>query len=121
MWLVQRVAKQLKCAEEEIDSLTPLSDLGLESTEMMQIVGEIEDIWSIEIPSSLLYDIRTIEGLANYIETGECNNDERIDVLPAKKRMHIRQNVINDEDPVCITGMSARFPGADGIELSGIS
>jgi len=115
MWLVQRVAKQLKCAEEEIDSLTPLSDLGLESTEMMQIVGEIEDIWSIEIPTSLLYDIRTIEGLANYIETGECNNDERIDVLPAKKRMHIRQNVINDEDPVCITGMSARFPGADGI------
>ena len=85
MWLVQRVAKQLKCAEEEIDSLTPLSDLGLESTEMMQIVGEIEDIWSIEIPTSLLYDIRTIEGLANYIETGECNNDERIDVLPAKK------------------------------------
>ena len=115
MWLVQRVAKQLKCAEEEIDSLTPLSDLGLESTEMMQIVGEIEDIWSIEIPTSLLYDIRTIEGLANYIETGECNNDERIDVLPAKKRMHIRQDVINDEDPVCITGMSARFPGADGI------
>ena len=42
MWLVQRVAKQLKCAEEEIDSLTPLSDLGLESTEMMQIVGEMK-------------------------------------------------------------------------------
>ena len=115
MWLVQRVAKQLKCAEEEIDSLAPLSDLGLESTEMMQIMGEIEDIWSIEIPTSLLYDIRTIEGLANYIETGECGNDERIDVPPAEKRPHIRQNVINDEDPVCITGMSARFPGADGI------
>lgn len=116
VWLVQRVAKQLNCAEEEIDSLAPLSDLGLESTEMMQIMGEIEDIWSIEIPTSLLYDIRTIEGLADYIDTGECNNDERIDALPAKKRLHIRQNVINDEDPVCITGMSARFPGADGVK-----
>ena len=116
VWLVQRVAKQLNCAEEEIDSLAPLSDLGLESTEMMQIMGEIEDIWSIEIPTSLLYDIRTIEGLADYIDTGECNNDERIDALPAKKRLHIRQNAINDEDPVCITGMSARFPGADGVK-----
>ena len=116
VWLVQRVAKQLNCAEEEIDSLAPLSDLGLESTEMMQIMGEIEDIWSIEIPTSLLYEIRTIEGLADYIDTGECNNDERIDALPAKKRLHIRQNAINDEDPVCITGMSARFPGADGVK-----
>lgn len=116
VWLVQRVAKQLNCAEEEIDSLATLSDLGLESTEMMQIMGEIEDIWSIEIPTSLLYDIRTIEGLADYIDTGECNNDERIDALPAKKRLHIRQNAINDEDPVCITGMSARFPGADGVK-----
>lgn len=116
VWLVQRVAKQLNCAEEEIDSLAPLSDLGLESTEMMQIMGEIEDIWSIEIPTSLLYDIRTIDGLADYIDTGECNNDERIDALPAKKRLHIRQNAINDEDPVCITGMSARFPGADGVK-----
>lgn len=114
-WLVQRVATQLKCAEEEIDSLAPLSDLGLESTEMMQIVGEIEDIWSIEIPTSLLYDIRTIEGLANYIETGECDNNERIDSPPVEQRLHIRQNAIHDEDPVCITGMSARFPGADGI------
>jgi len=44
-----------------------LTDLGLDSFELMQIVSKIEEVFNVEIPDRAISDIKTVQNLLDFI------------------------------------------------------
>ncbi len=59
---------------EEITADTViLRDLGLNSYSIIEIINDIEDELNIEIPDSILPDIKTVGDIVNYLDkAGAC-------------------------------------------------
>ncbi|MEV0298885.1 acyl carrier protein [Nocardia sp. NPDC050710] len=66
-WLVQRVADYTERAPHQVDPATPLSELGIDSVSAVNLCGEIEDRWSLDIDPTLVFDYPTIARIATFL------------------------------------------------------
>lgn len=64
---IELLAECLKMQASEIDSNQKLTGYGLDSINAMTMVGDLEDHFEIELPSTLLWDYETIDKISNYI------------------------------------------------------
>ncbi|MCD7800238.1 MAG: acyl carrier protein [Ruminococcus sp.] len=63
------VAEQLDVAEDEITMEAVITDdLGADSLDVVDLVMNLEDAFSIEIPDEAMADIKTIGDIVAYIE-----------------------------------------------------
>ena len=72
----KKLIKILKNHQPDIDETnlsmdTPISELGIDSLDFIEVVFEIETIFGIEIPDEKLSDLRNIEDFLQCIETKE--------------------------------------------------
>lgn len=70
-WLVQRVADYTDRAAHQVDPTMPLAELGMDSVSAVNLCGEIEDRWSLDIDPTLVFDYPTIADIAGYL-AAEC-------------------------------------------------
>jgi len=68
-WLVDRVACYLERPREEINPAVPLAECGIDSVSALNLCGDIEDEWHIDVDPTLVYDYPTIADIAAYLET----------------------------------------------------
>jgi acyl carrier protein len=68
-WLVERVADYTERAARDVDPVVPLAELGLDSVSAVNLCGEIEDRWSLEVDPVLVFEYPTIADIAAYIAT----------------------------------------------------
>jgi acyl carrier protein len=66
-WLVERVADYLERAPQHVDPVVPLAELGLDSVSAVNLCGEIEDRWSLEVDPVLVFEYPTIADIAAYL------------------------------------------------------
>jgi acyl carrier protein len=66
-WLVERVADYLERAPQCVDPVVPLAELGLDSVSAVNLCGEIEDRWSLEVDPVLVFEYPTIADIAAYL------------------------------------------------------
>ncbi|MGK8490392.1 acyl carrier protein [Nocardia asiatica] len=66
-WLIERVADHTERAPSHVDPVVPLAELGLDSVSAVNLCGEIEDRWSLEVDPVLVFDYPTIADIAAYI------------------------------------------------------
>ena len=63
------VAEQLDVAEDQITMEAVITDdLGADSLDVVDLVMDLEDAFSIEIPDEAMADIKTIGDIVTYIE-----------------------------------------------------
>lgn len=63
------VAEQLDVAEDQITMEAVITDdLGADSLDVVDLVMDLEDAFSIEIPDEAMVDIKTIGDIVTYIE-----------------------------------------------------
>lgn len=63
------VAEQLDVAEDQITMEAVITDdLGADSLDVVDLVMDLEDAFSIEIPDDAMADIKTIGDIVTYIE-----------------------------------------------------
>lgn len=60
---------------DDIDGQTPLTDYGLDSMNAMELVGEIEAKFDIQLDPTLLWEVPTIDELVEFCETHYFGND----------------------------------------------
>jgi acyl carrier protein len=65
--LVAKLANFLRTQDEVIDPLHPLAEYGIDSTDLLMLVLEIEEQFGCEFPPSAFFDIQTVDDLANRI------------------------------------------------------
>jgi acyl carrier protein len=66
-WLIGRVAHYLDESAGAIDPGVPLPEYGLDSVYAFTLCGEIEDTLSVIVEPALIWDVETIEDLADHI------------------------------------------------------
>ncbi|MGB3510923.1 MAG: acyl carrier protein, partial [Microcoleaceae cyanobacterium] len=66
-WLVSQLAERLELDTNDIDIHRDFTDYGLNSIEVVNLSGELENILGRRLPPTLLLDYPTIESLAEYL------------------------------------------------------
>ncbi|NEN88763.1 MAG: aminotransferase class I/II-fold pyridoxal phosphate-dependent enzyme [Okeania sp. SIO3H1] len=66
-WLVSQLAERLELDIHEIDIERDFIDYGLNSIEVVNLSGELENLLGRRLPPTLLLDYPTIEALAEYL------------------------------------------------------
>ncbi|MGB3514063.1 MAG: acyl carrier protein, partial [Microcoleaceae cyanobacterium] len=66
-WLVSQLAQRLELPTNDIDIDRDFTDYGLNSIEVVNLSGELENILGRRLPPTLLLDYPTIESLAEYL------------------------------------------------------
>ena len=73
--VIDVIAREQKCPQEEIDLETRLEDLGIDSLRAITILYQLEEQFSIEIPNELIESIVTVNDIVNGIERLQQNSD----------------------------------------------
>jgi acyl carrier protein len=66
-WLVNKLSIVYKIPLNKIDVNKNLSEYGLDSLNAIAITGELEELFEIELPSTLFWNFTTITKVAEYI------------------------------------------------------
>lgn len=66
-WLLEKLAEVLKTDPGAIDTAAPLTRFGLDSMDAITLSGDLEDWLELRLPSTLLWDYPTIDGIVTYL------------------------------------------------------
>lgn len=66
-WLIERAARHLSPAPQQIRVDVPLAEYGLDSVSATGLAGEIEERWGLVVEPSLLWDHPTVAELADAV------------------------------------------------------
>lgn len=66
-WLVSYLSERLLVESQEIDIQLPLEEYGLDSTEMLDLTGSLEEGLGRQLSLKLVYEYPTIEKLAQHL------------------------------------------------------
>ncbi len=61
------LAKRLSITESEVDLNKTFTGYGLDSIDAITLIGDLEDKYEIELPSTLLWDFNNINEMAEYM------------------------------------------------------
>jgi len=65
--LIAKLADFLRTQDEVIDPLHPLAEYGIDSTDLLMLVFEIEEHFGCKFPPDTFFDIETVDDLADRI------------------------------------------------------
>jgi acyl carrier protein len=66
-WMIMRLSEELNLAPADIDARRPLLSYGVDSVVAFSLTGELADLLGRELPTTLFWDLPTLEGLAFYL------------------------------------------------------
>ena len=66
-WLIAQLSEQLSLEKSNINVSEPLTRYGLDSIDAVTMVGDIEDVLDVELPSTLFWDYPTIEKSSQFL------------------------------------------------------
>ncbi len=93
---------------KEIDPNAVLSDMGLDSIVMIEMLSSIEETYHIILEGNTLLEYRTIQSLAKYLASLKMPTTE-----PAKIKTHTQTS---NSEKIAVIGMAGRFPGSPTVE-----
>ena len=67
-WLLKEISVLIEKPVSEIDFEQPFAALGLDSTVIISLTGEMEDLWGLELDPTLVFEYPSIARLLNYLE-----------------------------------------------------
>lgn len=67
-WFLDEIAQHTERPVAEIDPDQPFAALGLDSTVIISLTGEMEDKWGLELDPTLVFEYPSISRLLNYLE-----------------------------------------------------
>jgi amino acid adenylation domain-containing protein/natural product biosynthesis luciferase-like monooxygenase protein len=106
-WLVEQLSRRLGLEPKELDIRVEFSWYGLDSSDAVRVIGEMETWLGRRLSPTLAWDYPTIEILAKHL-SGSVDQPQ-ISVVP-------QTTTVFQNDPIAIVGMSCRFPGATSPE-----
>src|SRR5579872_1010219 len=112
-WLVENIAGVIEVEPSCIDITEPFASYGLESIDVVGLSGDLQEWLQRELPPTLLYDYPTIQSLAHYLAAD--TTDTTGTTAQQQETESITQRQYGAE-PVAITGIGCRFPGAKNPE-----
>lgn len=68
--LIAVLARELRLRPEEIEGDKELTRYGLDSLAAVEVVVELEQFLGRDLPETLVYDVRTVDGMVSLLAQG---------------------------------------------------
>lgn len=104
-WLAEELSAKLKILPSDFDVGQPFTSYGLDSVQMVGLIGDLETYLGRSLQPTLAWDYPTTETLAKFLATDTDGAVEQITLQPAV-----------EAEPIAVIGMGCRFPGAAGLD-----
>jgi acyl transferase domain-containing protein/acyl-CoA synthetase (AMP-forming)/AMP-acid ligase II/acyl carrier protein len=110
--LLRELAQRLRLRPDDVDPKRPIATYGLQSVDMVGMVGELERWVGRKLPATLAWEYPTVEALAGFL-SADAGSDRSMTspVGPTRGERSDRA-----AEPIAIVGIGCRFPGANGPE-----
>ncbi len=71
-WLIERIAYYLERPVDDVDPGVPLAESGMSSVSAVELCGDVEDRFEINVDPTMVFDYPTVAEIAGFIwvETG---------------------------------------------------
>ncbi len=102
--LGQELARRLNVPAVSLDLGQPFAEYGLQSVDMVGIVGDLEQWLGRTLPATLLWEYPTVEALAAFLSSGSTGAAPS---EPGSRAVKVAATA----EPVAIIGIGCRFPG----------
>lgn len=66
-WLVLRIADELGCPPDAVDTQATFAQLGLDSAAAVFLSGQVEELLRVKVPQTAVFEHPTIERLAAHL------------------------------------------------------
>jgi len=67
-WFLSEIAAHSERPISELDPEQPFAALGLDSTVIISLTGEMEDKWGVELDPTLVFEYPSVSRLLSYLE-----------------------------------------------------
>lgn len=115
-WLRTAVAERCGLEPDEVEVDRPFADYGFSSRDSVELTGRLEDLLDRVVPSTLIWQHPTIEGVAaamlGQAQTGgppRATAQQRVEAVLESKPRHLPPG--HDLDPIAVVGIGCRLPG----------
>lgn len=105
-WVLSKIGEMLNIKREEINLNAPFTEYGINSSQAVTFVGELEEKLNDSLPATLLWEYPTLNKLFNFLDE---NFSDKISGL---KIVHNNKSKQFSNEPVAIVGIGLRFPNA---------
>lgn len=101
-WTIDEVARRADTNAAQIDVDRPLSEFGLSSRGLVELLGALSETLGRSIDPSVLFEHPTISALANslFVKDTQDGRAAASDSAP-----------VRDDDPIAVVGIGCRLPG----------
>jgi acyl transferase domain-containing protein/acyl-CoA synthetase (AMP-forming)/AMP-acid ligase II/acyl carrier protein len=105
-WLATRLANHLGCDAATLDQGEPFVSYGVDSRQVIHLVSELEQWLGQRLDPVLVYRHPTIAALADHLASMSRQGSQAVARVRAERG--------GGREPIAITGIGCRFPGASG-------
>jgi acyl carrier protein len=84
-WLVSRIAATARIQPEEVDTDRPFAEFGMDSMQLFELSGDLQKFLGYKISEIIAWDYPTIEKLAQYLSSPECQFPLSVDLGRAEE------------------------------------
>src|SRR5204862_3217763 len=96
-WLAEELSAKLKILPSDFDVQQPFTSYGLDSVQMVGLIGDLEEYLGRTLQPTLAWDYPTTESLAKYLATDSEGASEEVE--PER---------IVETEPIAVIGMGCR-------------
>lgn len=104
-WLAEELSAKLKILPSDFDVRQPFTSYGLDSVQMVSLIGDLEEFLGRSLQPTLAWDYPTTEALAKYLAT---DSDGAVEEVEFERTL--------ESEPIAVIGMGCRFPGAKNLD-----
>ncbi|MBA4018630.1 MAG: hypothetical protein C0483_15805 [Pirellula sp.] len=104
-WLAEELSAKLKILPSDFDVRQPFTSYGLDSVQMVSLIGDLEEYLQRTLQPTLAWDYPTTEALAKYLSSDSDGAQEEVEFERTL-----------EAEPIAVVGMACRFPGAKNLE-----
>ena len=113
-WLIRHIKEHTHIATRAIDIHAPFVQFGLNSLEVVDLSGELEEWLGRSLSPTILYDYPSIKALARHLAEGEKQGS--VDGKQEAEALPLQQISRKETGAIAIIGLGCRFPGANNPE-----
>ncbi|MFD8491824.1 beta-ketoacyl synthase N-terminal-like domain-containing protein [Amycolatopsis sp. NPDC059657] len=103
-WLIGWVARHLAIPEHAVNTMRPLDEFGLSSTDIVTLTGDLSEHVGQAVAPDTVFEYPTIAVLADHVSAMAAHRHAAAHHTPTE--------AVQDDDPVAVIGLGCRFPGA---------
>ena len=109
------ISNMLSIRTEEVDDHTNFMEMGLDSSNIVQLSSKLEETLSIELYPTLLFEYKNIQELSVYLENNfTIQIAGKEDQMDAYDERDIDEKLTNsNNNDIAIIGVSCKFPGSN--------